>query len=108
MQIVPGTGRKLAKEAKIRHFSDSMLLDPNTNLQLGARYLRHLLDKYDGQLEYALAAYNAGPEHVDDWRNGHYRDVHEFVESIPFTQTREYVEAILRNQAMYQQLYRTP
>lgn len=108
MQIVPGTGRKLAKEAKIRHFNESMLLDPGTNLELGTRYLRHLLDKYDGQLEYALAAYNAGPEHVDDWRNGHYRDVHEFVESIPFTQTREYVEAILRNQAMYQQLYRTP
>lgn len=108
MQIVPSTGRKLAKEVKIRHFNESMLLDPNTNLKLGARYLRHLLDKYDGQLEYALAAYNAGPEHVDDWRNGHYRDVHEFVESIPFTQTREYVEAILRNQTMYEQLYRTP
>ena len=108
MQIVPSTGRKLAKEAKIRHFNESMLLDPNTNLELGARYLRHLLDKYDGQLEYALAAYNAGPEHVDGWKNGHYHDIHEFVESIPFTQTREYVEAILRNQAMYEQLYRTP
>jgi soluble lytic murein transglycosylase len=108
MQLLPKTGKKLAHELKIRRFDYSMLLDPRINLQLGTRYLRSLLDKYDGHLEYALAAYNAGPEHVDDWKQGHFRDMPEFVESIPFTETREYVEAILRNQQIYSQLYHTP
>lgn len=108
MQLLPKTGRKIAKEEKLRHYNEGMLFDPSTNLELGTRYLRHLLDKYNGQVEYALAAYNAGPERVDSWKNGHYNDIHEFVESIPFTETRQYVEAVVRNQGMYQQLYGTP
>ncbi|MGC2326344.1 MAG: hypothetical protein WA604_06510, partial [Candidatus Sulfotelmatobacter sp.] len=60
-------------------------------------------------LEYALAAYNAGTERVTDWVDqGTYRDPQEFVESIPFTETREYVQAILRNENVYRQLYGTP
>ena len=59
-------------------------------------------------MEYALAAYNAGPERVDDWRNNKYRDVYEFVESIPFTETRGYVQAIVRNRQLYEELYGTP
>lgn len=57
-------------------------------------------------MEYALAAYNAGEDRVDDWRNsGNFKDVEEFVESIPFTQTREYVQAIMRNAVLYKLLY---
>jgi soluble lytic murein transglycosylase len=56
-----------------------------------------------------LAAYNAGSDRVGDWlEQGHYRDPQEFVESIPFTETREYVQAILRNANVYRQLYGTP
>ena len=108
MQLLPSVGKKLAREARVRGFNSGMLLDPEINIELGTRYLRHLLEKYDGKLEYALAAYNAGSERVDAWRNHSYRDIHEFVESIPFTETREYVQAIVRNQEMYTQLYRTP
>ena len=108
MQLLPSVGKKLAREARVRGFNSGMLLDPEINIELGTRYLRHLLEKYDGKLEYALAAYNAGSERVDAWRNHSYRDLHEFVESIPFTETREYVQAIVRNQEMYTQLYRTP
>jgi soluble lytic murein transglycosylase len=86
-----------------------MLLVPNINLQLGTRYFRELLDHYNGNLEYALAAYNAGSDRVQDWvSNGNFKDPPEFVESIPFTETREYVQAIVRNAVVYRQLYGTP
>lgn len=108
MQILPGVGQQLAKSEKIKGFTSDMLLDPNTNIQLGTRYFKKLLDRYDGHVEYALAAYNAGSERVDEWRKSTYRDIHEFVESIPFTETREYVEAIVRNTSVYQRLYQDP
>jgi soluble lytic murein transglycosylase len=106
MQVLPGTGKKVAKELKIRRFNSDQLLTPATNLQIGTRYFRTMVDEFGGQVEYALAAYNAGSNRVDDWRGqGKYRDVEEFVESIPFTETREYVQAIMRNAAIYKQLY---
>ena len=109
MQILPSTGRTLAREIKLRRFSTNMLLDPSVNVQMGTRYFRGLLDDHEGTPQYALAAYNAGPHRVTEWRdNGQYRDVDEFVESIPFTETREYVQAVLRNAAVYRRLYGTP
>jgi soluble lytic murein transglycosylase len=106
MQLLPGVGRGLAKEMKIRNFSSDELLVAGTNLQLGTRYFKRMVDHYGGQVEYALAAYNAGEDRVDEWRrNGKFRDVDEFVESIPFTETREYVQAIMRNTSLYKMLY---
>ncbi|HEY2498290.1 MAG TPA: transglycosylase SLT domain-containing protein [Candidatus Angelobacter sp.] len=106
MQLLPSVGKNLAKEMKIRHFSSDELLQANTNLMLGTRYFKHMVDHFDGHVEYALAAYNAGEDRVDDWRkNGNFKDMDEFVESIPFTQTREYVQAIMRNAMIYKLLY---
>jgi soluble lytic murein transglycosylase len=106
MQLLPKVGKGLAKEVKIKNFSTDVLFTPNVNLELGTRYFRHMVDHYNGQIEYALAAYNAGEERVDDWRkSGDFKDVEEFVESIPFTETREYVQAIMRNAVMYKLLY---
>jgi len=108
MQLLPVTGKKVAKEEKIRHFNASQLFVPGVNMQLGTRYFRSMVDKF-GSFEYALAAYNAGSDRVQDWLSaGKYRDPQEFVESIPFTETREYVQAILRNANVYRQLYETP
>jgi soluble lytic murein transglycosylase len=102
MQLLPSVGKAMAREEGLGHFETFQLLDPATNIRLGTRYLRKMLDKFGGVQEYALAAYNAGDERVTDWQAaGPYHGLDEFVESIPFTQTREYVEAILRNEETY-------
>jgi soluble lytic murein transglycosylase len=108
MQLLPKVGRGVAKQEKIRHFTTTQLFTPAINLQLGTKYFRGMVDRF-GAFEYALAAYNAGTDRVVDWQGmAKYRDVQEFVESIPFTETREYVEAILRNASVYRQLYGAP
>jgi len=109
MQLLPKTGKAVARQEKMKRYTASQLYTPAVNLQLGTRYFRGMVDKFGGSFEYALAAYNAGSDRVDDWLSqGKYRDPQEFVESIPFTETREYVQAILRNASVYKQLYGTP
>ena len=108
MQLLPRVGKGVAKQQKLKHFAAPQLFMPAVNLQLGTKYFRSMVDEF-GSFEYALAAYNAGDDRVKDWQsNGKYRDIQEFVESIPFTQTREYVQAIMRNANVYRQLYGTP
>jgi len=108
MQLLPKVGSSVARQEKLHHFSSEQLFTPEINLQLGTCYFRQMVDKF-GTFEYALAAYNAGSNRVDDWLGqGKYRDPQEFVESIPFTETREYVQAILRNANVYRQLYGAP
>lgn len=105
MQLLPSVGRKLAREEGMSHFQTFQLLDPETNIRLGTLYLKQLMDKFGGVQEYALAAYNAGDTRVVDWESaGPYTGMDEFVESIPFTQTREYVEAIVRNEELYREI----
>ena len=102
MQLLPRVGRKMAREEGMRYFRTFQLLDPEINIRLGTRYLRQMLDEFGGVPAYALAAYNAGDYRVVDWRaHGPYSGIDEFVESIPFTQTRNYVEAVLRNEETY-------
>jgi soluble lytic murein transglycosylase len=109
MQLLPKTGKGEAKKEGLHHYSTDSLLDPTTNIELGTHYFRQMIDHFGGQTEYALAAYNAGAERVEDWRaSGNFRDVEEFVESIPFTETREYVQAIVRNTEVYKRVYGTP
>jgi soluble lytic murein transglycosylase len=106
MQLLPSVGKSLAKKHGLKGFSTSQLLDPTINLELGTIYLKQAIDRYGGQIEYALAAYNAGDTPVRQWlASNDYKDVPEFVESIPYTETREYVQAILRNRELYRALY---
>ena len=105
MQLLPSVGKKMAHEEGIASFQTFQLLDPAMNIRLGTRYLRQTLDHFGGVQEYALAAYNAGDNRVADWQAaGPYSGIDEFIESIPFTETREYVEAILRNEETYRSI----
>ena len=105
MQLLPSVGKSLARQEGMAHFETYQLLDPETNIRLGTRYLKQSLDHFGGVPEYALAAYNAGDSRVEDWQAaGPYSGIDEFVESIPFTQTREYVQAILRNIEIYREI----
>src|ERR1700693_889076 len=104
MQVEPTTALKLARQLKVR-YARTRLTDPGYNLQLGSRYLANLIQSF-GTPEAALAAYNAGEEHVVAWTMGQdYRETAEFVESIPFTETRDYVQIVIRNADVYRQVY---
>jgi soluble lytic murein transglycosylase len=106
MQLLPSVGKSMAKKQGIKRFNANELLNPAINLQLGTANLKLVLDRFGGQPEYALAAYNAGDVPVRQWMSsGEYKDIPEFVESIPYTETREYVQAILRNREIYRALY---
>ncbi|MEO7652557.1 MAG: lytic transglycosylase domain-containing protein [Bryobacteraceae bacterium] len=105
-QILPGTGKELARRAGIKQFSTPMLFQPATNLKLGSYYLRMLLDQWGGKWEETLASYNAGKGRVIEWLKwGEFREPAEFVETIPFTETREYVQSVVRNAAVYRRVY---
>ena len=106
MQLLPSVGKSLAKKGGDKHFTTNELLDPTTNLRLGTIDLRQSIGRYSGQVEYALAAYNAGDTPVRNWiALNNYKDVPEWVESIPYTETREYVQGIMRNREMYRAIY---
>ncbi|MDR3703337.1 MAG: lytic transglycosylase domain-containing protein [Candidatus Sulfopaludibacter sp.] len=105
-QVRPGTGRQFARSAGISRFSAGMLYEPAVNLKIGSSILRSMLDQNGGHLEQTLASYNAGPARVSEWLTwNNYREPAEFVESIPFTETRDYVQAVLRNADIYRRLY---
>jgi soluble lytic murein transglycosylase len=107
MQILPKEGRRLARERKVRYTRTS-LFDPEVNIELGMLYIADLT-RTTGAPEYAAAAYNAGDDRLAQWRAERtYEELPEFVESIPFTETREYVQIVLRNATMYRLLYGEP
>jgi soluble lytic murein transglycosylase len=106
MQLLAGTGKTIAKHEGDKHFTTGELLDPAINLQLGTADLRSSISRWGGQVEYALASYNAGDTPVHRWiAENDYKDIPEWVESIPYTETREYVQAIIRNREMYRAIY---
>jgi len=105
-QVLPSTGRQLSRRVGIARFSPSMLFQPEVNLKLGTYYLKTLLDQHNGKWEEALASYNAGKRRTDDWVTwASFREPAEFIETIPFTETRTYIQIVLRNAYIYRQLY---
>ncbi len=105
MQLIPATGRLVARRYGLRRLSPERLYDPALNIRLGTAYLADQLRRF-GRIEYALAAYNAGPVRVTRWlRELPTEEMDEWIESIPISETREYVKNILRNVAHYRRLY---
>ena len=105
-QIMPPTGRELSRQLRMKPYSTASLFQPQVNLKLGSFYLKSLTDSVEGRLEAALAAYNAGLSRAKTWSTwGEFREAAEFVETVPFTQTRQYIQIVLRNADIYRQLY---
>lgn len=103
MQVLPTTGRFLARQAGIAPYTITKLHEPETNIALGTTYLAERLQRYGGRIELALAAYNAGDNRVDRWLQEFGNvDMVEFVERIPFSETRSYVKQVLSNRIHYQ------
>ncbi|HEY7303571.1 MAG TPA: transglycosylase SLT domain-containing protein [Bryobacteraceae bacterium] len=106
MQLLPSTGRQLARHFGIRRLSANQLLTADRNVQLGTYFFRNLLNSFNGQTELALASYNAGPGRANLWRTwGPFREQAEFIETVPFHETRGYIQIVLRNADVYRRLY---
>ena len=104
MQLMPATAKETARETGT--FNTSRLTSPDYNIMLGTRHFRELLDGFDGDEIYSMAAYNAGRTPIRRWRErfkGFKKD--EFIESIPYRETRNYVKSVYTSAAIYRQLY---
>ncbi|MFP8882155.1 MAG: transglycosylase SLT domain-containing protein [Myxococcota bacterium] len=105
LQIMPETGARLALSESLPEFSSDDLFDPETNIHLGSAYLEQLLAKFDGRAAAAVAGYNAGPKAVLRWLESGPSEDDEWVEAIPYDQTRTYVKRVLRSLHVYRVLY---
>lgn len=106
MQIMPRTAKYTAKKYKLDYSGASDLYDVGKNIEIGSKYLNSLMEQYDQNRIFALAAYNAGPHRVKIWRerSAQQLDPFAFIESIPFTETRGYVQNILMFETYYRDL----
>ena len=105
-QIMPATGRELSRRLQMKPYSTARLFQPSVSLQLGSYYLKSVSASLGGRWEAALAAYNAGLARANAWLMwGDFQEPAEFIETVPFSQTRNYVQVVLRNAEMYRRLY---
>lgn len=106
MQLIPPTAARVAKQLGLPAPTQDKLFDPELNVALGTQYLKDLLQRYSHNWFKAIAAYNAGEAAVDRWeREIITDDIEEFVERIPYIETRGYVKLVLRNHRIYKRLY---
>ncbi len=110
MQLMPATARAVARAARIRYSRDELTDDPALNIQLGSAYLSALVDAFDGSYILAAAGYNAGPNRARRWIRefGDPRDEDvdaiDWVEKIPFSETRNYVQRVMENLTVYRSI----
>ena len=109
MQVMPATGRRIARAAGVKYAGKSTLLDPRKNIRLGAAYLRRVLDRLQDHPALASAAYNAGPHRSERWHAAAAEmEPDLWVEFIPYKETRQYVKRILEYRIVYRHLLGSP
>ena len=108
MQVMPATARWTARKIGMTDFKPEMITERDTNLRIGASYLRFVLDDFGGSQAMAAAAYNAGPSRPRRWREGPVLETAAWAENIPFTETRDYVKKVLSNAVYYGALIGAP
>jgi len=106
MQLIPPTAARVAKQIGLPAPTQEKLFEPELNITLGTQYLKDLMERYSNNWFKAIAAYNAGEAAVDRWEKEILTDdIEEFVERIPYLETRGYVKLVLRNHRIYKRLY---
>jgi soluble lytic murein transglycosylase len=106
MQITPETAEFIARRSGGTRFQQGDLATPQINISYGAYYLRYLVDRYEGNQELAVAAYNAGETNVDRWvRKAGGPEAFDSVRDIPFPETRAYVKGVLDHRGQYRKKY---
>ena len=106
MQIMPATGRELAGRLKIPRFNTKMLYNPDINIQMGAWYMKSLMNQFDNSHLLVAGAYNGGPGRMQRWLDGKkIPDLDEFVEDIWIDQTRRHIKKVFDSYLIYQELY---
>jgi soluble lytic murein transglycosylase len=101
MQVMPATAKWIAKRLGLNGYHNSKIGQLDTNIQLGTYYMRHVLDQMDGQLLMATAAYNAGPSRAKRWAASQPLEGAIYAETIPFSETRNYVQKVMGNAYFY-------
>jgi soluble lytic murein transglycosylase len=106
MQVMPATGQVISKRQGNGSITAADLYNATLNIKLGMNYLAQMIGEF-GRIEYAAAAYNAGPSRAQRWiaERGS-MDIEDWIESIPFSETRGYVQAVLRYAANYRRFYK--
>ena len=105
LQLMPKTATRVASTMGMNDFDPDQLFQPEVNIALGSAYLAGLLERFDGYRSAAIGSYNAGPEAVSRWLGSPRRPDDEWVEQIPYGQTRAYVKRVLRSLHVYNVLY---
>ncbi|MCC2633115.1 MAG: peptidoglycan lytic transglycosylase, Glycoside Hydrolase Family 23-like protein [Ramlibacter sp.] len=105
MQVMPATARWTANKIGLRGFRADQLTDRDTNIAIGTGYLKLVLDDFGGSMPLAAAAYNAGPSRPRAWRNGSVVEGAAWAETIPFTETRDYVKKVVSNATLYAAMF---
>lgn len=106
MQVMPGTGQKVSGLLNENGFEAKKLLEPETGIKIGSKYLQRLMRKFESNVALVAAGYNAGPHRVKGWLASFGQlDLDEFVEHIPFLETRNYVKKVISNYQVYAHLY---
>ncbi|MGZ8261439.1 MAG: transglycosylase SLT domain-containing protein, partial [Methylotenera sp.] len=101
MQLMPTTAKWAAQRMGIRSYSNDMIHKVNTNIEIGTYYMRHILDLMGGQAVMATAAYNAGPSRAKRWMASEPLEAAIYIETIPFEETRNYVQKVMANANFY-------
>ncbi|MEJ5991507.1 transglycosylase SLT domain-containing protein [Ramlibacter sp. PS3R-8] len=105
MQVMPATARWTANRIGLSGFRVDQLTDRETNIAIGTGYLKLVLDDFGGSMPLAAAAYNAGPSRPRAWRNGATVEGAAWAETIPFTETRDYVKKVVSNATLYAAMF---
>jgi soluble lytic murein transglycosylase len=106
MQVMPFTGHKVANLIGDKDFKAPQLLEPDTAVKIGSRYLKRLMEKFDNTIPLVAAGYNAGPHRVKGWLASFGNlETDEFIEHIPYLETRNYVKRVVSNSYVYSKLY---